>query len=89
MGKNLPFLFYFFKRRQKVSPPGDEEVAEMEESFHLDPSKIAGRIKEWIIIKFGERGAPVWPGRGSYELRRLPSTHSSTVSRTVLALYHA
>ena len=35
----------------------DKEIGEMEESFHLDPSIIAGRIKEWRIIKFGKRGA--------------------------------
>jgi hypothetical protein len=89
MGKNLPFLFYFFKRRQKVSLPGDEAVAEMEESFHLDPSEIVRRIKEWGSLNSGKEEHRVLPGRRSYELRRLPSTHSSMVSRTVLALYHA
>jgi hypothetical protein len=32
-----------------VSPSGDEEVAEIEESFDLDPSKIVGQIKEWLL----------------------------------------
>jgi hypothetical protein len=57
--------------------------------FTWIPQKLLDESRDGESLNSEKGGHPVWPGRRSYELRRLPSTHSSTVSRTVLALYHA